>query len=182
MQSESANGSDKSSIKFKVMIINTGELNKVLEDKDFDGITLQLSQVIGGNASGDDHKFRFIAYKHYSSKKKQEEITDPKFFANDNGDEIFKDIEIGGDGFTTHFGNLKLTRADMKENADTEEFPYLVLSPDHGTGDYENYIVFHAFYTDKISDAQPQSQPQSLSRGFSVAGASSKVIKPSPPA
>ncbi len=178
MQHESANASDKSSIKFKVMIINTGELNKVLEDKDFDGITLQLSQAIGG----DNHQFRFIAYKHFSSKKKQEEITDPKFFASNNGDEIFKDIEIGGDGFTTHFGNLKLTRADMKENVDTAEFPYLVLSPDHGTGDYENYIVFHAFYTDKISDAGPQPQVQPLSRGFSTAGVNSIVIKPSPPA
>ncbi|MEO8112303.1 MAG: hypothetical protein ABI594_19805 [Ginsengibacter sp.] len=164
------------------MIINTGELNKVLEDKDFDGITLQLSQVIGGSASADDHKFRFIAYKHFSSKKKQEEITDAKFFVNDNGNEIFKDIEIGGDGFTAHFGNLKLTRADMKENADTKEFPYLVLSPDHGTREYENYIVFHAFYTDKLSDARLQPQVQPLSRGFSIAGATSKIIKPSPPA
>ena len=164
------------------MIINTNELNKALEDKDFDGITLQLSQVIGSSASADDHKFRFIAYKHFSSKKKQEEITDPNFFVNDDGNEIFKDIEIGDDGFTTHFGNLKLTRADMKENADTDEFPYLVLSPDHGTGDYENYIVFHAFYTNKLSDARPQPQVQALSRGVSIATSTSKVIKPSPPA
>lgn len=176
MQSESANGSNKSVLKFKVMVIDTGELNKVLEDEDFDGITLQLSQAIGGSASGDSHKFRFIAYKHFSSKKKQEQITDPKFFANDN--EIYKDVEIGGDGFTSHFGNLKLTRSDMKENVDTDEYPYLVLSPDHGTGDYENYIIFHALYTDNLDVVQPQA----LSRGVTGRPGGGKVINPSPPA
>ncbi len=175
MQSESANGSNKSAIKFKVMIINTGELNKLLEDEDFDGITLQLSQAIGGSATGDSHKFSFIAYKHFSSKKKQEQITDPKFFVNDN--EIYKDVEIGGDGFTSHFGNLKLTRADMKENVDTDEYPYLILSPDHGTGEYENYIIFNVLYAANLTAAQPQP----LSRGV-ASPRGGKVINPSPPA
>ncbi|MDQ6763750.1 MAG: hypothetical protein M3015_14135 [Bacteroidota bacterium] len=175
MQSESA-GDSKSTIKFQVMVINTVELNKVLEDPDFDGITLQLSQAIGNNASGGDHKFKFIAYKHFSSKKKQEQITDPKFFASNN--ETYKDVEIG-DSFTTHFGNLKLTRGDMKENVDTDEYPYLILSPDHGTGDYANYIIFHVLYTDNLNAAQPQ--PPALSRGMSSPGGS-KVINPSPPA
>ncbi len=183
MEDDSVSDNDKTFIKFKVMIINTLELKKVLEDKDFDGITLQLSQAIGSASSGtgDNHKFRFIAYKHFSSKKKQEQITDPKFFADNNGTEIFKDVEIGDDGIMSHFGNLKLTRADMKEEIDTNEYPYLVLSPDHGTGEYENYIVFHPFYTDDLNASPPQTQ--ALSRGLSTAKSIAiKGINPSPPA
>ncbi len=166
-------------LRFKVMVINTTELKKVLEDEDFDGITLQFSQVIGNASNGNntsDSKptFAFLAYKHFASRKKQELITDPKFF---NGTEIFKNVEIGGDGVMSHFGNLKLTRSDLKEDIDTSKFPFLVLSPEHGTGDHANYVVCKAIYTDNLNDAQPQ--PQSLSRGVPV---KSIGINPSPPA
>ncbi len=171
---------DKATLKFKVMIIKTAELKKVLQDPDFDGITLQLSQTIGNSSNGaSDSKptYGFIAYKHYASRKKQEQITDPNFFADNNGAEVIKDVEIGGDGLMAHFGNLKFTRADMKEDIDTAKFPFLILSPEHGTGDHANYITCKAIYTDNLKDAAPQ--PQSLSRGVPI---KSIGINPSPPA
>ncbi len=183
MESQTGRDNGKAILRFKVMIINTAELKKVLEDADFDGITLQLTQAIGNlsagnNASDGKHTFGFIAYKHYSSKKKQEQITDPKFFADNNKTEIFKDVEIGGDGVMSNFGNLKLTRGDMKEDVDTIQYPYLVLSPEHGTGEHENYIVCKAFYTDKLNDSPAPAQ--SLSRGMTPVKPFG--INPSPPA
>ncbi len=180
MSSDSGTNQGPQVLKLKVMVVNTSELKKLLEDQDFDGITLQLSQAIGSRSTDNDdgHKFMFIAYKHFSSKKKQEQITDPKFFADNNKTEIFKDVEIGGDGVMSHFGNLKLTRGDMKEDVDTSQYPYLVLSPEHGTGEHENYIVCKAFYTDNLNDSPAPTQ--SLSRGMTPVKPFG--INPSPPA
>ena len=63
MESQTGRDNDKAILRFKVMIINTAELKKVLEDADFDGITLQLTQAIsnpaaGNNASEEDDGFR----------------------------------------------------------------------------------------------------------------------------
>ena len=178
MQTEPGTGNAKAHLKFKITVINTGELQKVLEDEDFDGITLQLSHEIStasnGSGSQDTHSYRFIPYKHFSSKKKQEKITDPKFFA---GTEISKDIEIGNEGLMSHFGNLKVTRAEMNEGIDATKFPFFVLSPEQGSGKHENYIVCKAFYTDDLNNLSPHTQ--SLSRGVPI---KSIGINPSPPA
>ena len=166
-------GTDSAALKFSIMVINTSELKKVLQnDSDFDGITLQVSQ---GAANGQPI-FRFIAYKHYASKKKQEMIIDPEFFATGNGTEMFKTIEVGDDAMS-HFGNLKLTRTSLDEGIDTSKFPFLVLTPGLGTGDHENYIVCKASYAETL-DAPPQAQ--SLSRGGP--GIKPIGINPSPPA
>ncbi len=179
--SESETEQDTSVLKFKVMVIDTKELKKILEDKDFDGITLQVSQAINNNTPQDKHKFKLIAYKHFSSKKKQEQITDANFFVNNDGTETYKEVELGDDGVTSHFGNLKLRRSDLKEEADTSVYPYLVLWPEEGTGDYENYIVYEAFYTNDLKAAPPHKQ--TLSRGVSTSSTMSlKPINPSPPA
>ncbi|MEO8567727.1 MAG: hypothetical protein ABI419_01280 [Ginsengibacter sp.] len=181
MQTEPGTDNAKATLKFKITVINTVELQKVLEDEDFDGITLQLSHEIAtaspGNSSQDTHSYRFIPYKHFSSKKKQEKITDPNFFANNNGNEISKDIGIGDEGLMSHFGNLKVTRAEMKEGVDATKFPFFVLSPERGSGEHENYIVCKAFYTDDLNNLSPHTQ--SLSRGVPI---KSIGINPSPPA
>ncbi len=180
MHAEPGTDNAKATLKFKVMVINTSELKKILEDDDFDGITLQLSYEIGTASNGNAqaaNTFGFIPYKHFSSRKKQEQITDPKFFAENNG--ITKDIAISGDGFMSHFGNLKVTRAEIKEDVDASKFPFFVLSPERGSGDFENYIVCNAYYADNLNDQMPHTQ--SLSRG--VAGnIKSIAINPSPPA
>ncbi len=182
MQSESGTDNDKAILKFKVMVINTSELKSLLEDEDFDGITLQLSHEIGVASNGgkpqDTHTYKFIPYKHFSSKKKQEKITDSRFFAN-AGSEISKNIEIGSDGLMSHFGNLKVTRAEIGEDVDATKSPFFVLSPEHGTGEHENYIVCKAFYTDNLSNLLPHTQ--GLSRGL-TSGTKPIGINPSPPA
>lgn len=180
MQAEPGTGNAKAALKFKVTVINTAELKKILEDEDFDGITLQLSHEIGAASNGNAqaaNTFGFIPYKHFSSKKKQEQITDPKFFAENNG--MTKDIAISDDGFMSHFGNLKVTRAEIKEDVDASKFPFFVLSPERGSGDFENYIVCKAYYTDTLNNIMPQTQ--SLSRGV-IGGIKSIGINPSPPA
>ncbi len=172
---ESATGDGTSVMKIKVMVINTKELKKLFDDKDFDGITLQFSQ-----AFGNSHILQFIAYKHFSSRKKQEQITDPGFFVNDKGNDLYKEIEISEEGVTSHFGNLKLTRVDMKEDIDTDEFPYLILSPQHGTGEYENYIICNPFYSNEIKESP--APVQALSRGVpAVSSLAIKTVNPSPP-
>ncbi|MEO6288481.1 MAG: hypothetical protein ABIO76_01095 [Ginsengibacter sp.] len=177
MQSHSETGQDNS-VKFELMILDTKELKNLLEDQDFDGITLQVSQAIDNNTPQDKHQFKLIGYKHFASKKKQEQITDPKFFANNNGTKIYKDLEIGGDGVIGHFGNMKLTRKEMTEDIDTNEYPFLVVSPEHGTGDHKDYIVCNAYYTKDFNAPPPQTQ--ALSRGLS--STKSISVKPSPPA
>lgn len=175
-------GADKSTLKFGIMVINTAELKKLLQDdSDFDGITLQISRgTVGANGNGSAGQpiFRFIAYKHYASKKKQEMITDPKFFATGSDTEMVKTIEVG-EGAMSHFGNLKLTRANLDEDIDTSKFPFLVLTPELGTGDHENYIVCKASYAESLNATA--AQPQSLSRGV-IGGIKSIGINPSPPA
>ncbi|MEP7253427.1 MAG: hypothetical protein ABI683_13635 [Ginsengibacter sp.] len=182
METESGVANDKAALKFGIMVINTAELKKVLQDdSDFDGITLQVSRVMSGATNGTgagQPTFRFIAYTHYASRKKQEMISDPKFFAT--GTEMFKTIEAG-DESTSHFGNLKLTRANLQEDIDTNQFPFLVLTPELGTGDHENYIVCKAAYAESLDAATPASQSQSLSRGGG-GGLKSIGINPSPPA
>ena len=181
MSADSGTNQGPQVLKLKVMIINTSELEKLLEDEDFDGITLQLSHAIGNRSidNDDGHRFMFIPYKHFSSKKKQEQISDKKFFSD--GAEMYKEIEIGGGGIVSHFGNLKITRGDMEENIDTDEYPYFILTPEHGTGEYENYIVCNASYAANLDNLG--AQPQALSRGLATAKSTgSKVINPSPPA
>ena len=159
-------------------------MKKILEDKDFDGITLQVSQAINNNTPQDKHKFKLIAYKHFSSKKKQEQSTDSNFFVNNDGTETYKEVELGDDGLTSHFGNLKLMRAELNEDIDPKEYPYLMLWPEEGTGDYENYIIYQVFYTDSLKASPPHKQ--ALSRGISSATGTKSVglkpLNPSPPA
>ena len=177
MQSNSEDNQENSVLKFKIMVINTKELNKLLEDKDFDGITVQVSQELGNNKSlKDSHTFKLIAYKHFASKKKQEQIIDPAFFATRSDSQLYKNVQVGDDGVVSHFGNLKLTRAAMEEGIDNSKHAYLVISPEHGTGEFESYIVCNTFYTDDLNASPPS---MSLSRGSTPGG---KVINPSPPA
>ncbi|MEP6583151.1 MAG: hypothetical protein ABJA90_02740 [Ginsengibacter sp.] len=179
MQSNSADDQDNLVLRFQIMVINTKELNKLLEDKDFDGITLQISQELGNNKSSQDNlTFKLIAYKHFASKKKQEQITDASFFANFSEAHLYKDVPVGDDGLVSHFGNLKLTRAAMQEDGDSGKHPYLVISPEHGTGEFESYIVCTAFFTDDLNASPPS---MSLTRGI-TRGGGKVIINPSPPA
>jgi hypothetical protein len=179
MQSQTGSDSANAVLKYKVMIIDTAELKKLLEDKDLDGITFQFSQDIV-NSPQDRPKLKLIAYKHFPGRR-SEQITNPKFFVEKNDPDFFKEIEVGDDGVTSHFGNLQLRRSDLKEEADTSAYPYLVLWPEEGTGDYNNYIVYEAFYTNNLNDTPPHKQ--TLSRGVSTSSTMSlKPINPSPPA
>ncbi len=162
-------------MKFKKMVIDTTELKKLFDDADFDGLTLQVSQELGANSPNEDqHKFKLIAYKHFSSRKKQEKITDPAFFVSKEGVNLYTELKMGNDGVVSHFGNMKLTRADMNESIETAQFPYLIITPQHGSGDFENYIVCTAVYSNEVN-----AETAGLSRGFSK---KTVAMNPSPPA
>lgn len=182
MQSQTGADHANSVLKYKVMIIDTAELKKLLEDKDLDGITFQFSQAIV-NSPQDRPKLKLIAYKHFPGKR-SEQITDPKFFIEKNDPDFFKEIEVGDDGVTSHFGNLKLMRAELNEDIDTSEYPYLMLWPEEGTGDYENYIIYEVFYTDSLKASPPHKQ--TLSRGIAplsdTKSLALRTLNPSPPA
>jgi hypothetical protein len=91
---------------------------------------------------------------------------------------------VGDDGVTSNFGNLKLMRIELNEDIDTTEYPYLMLWPEEGTGDYENYIVYQVFYADSLNTSPPHKQ--TLSRGITATANTKSIalkpLNPSPPA
>ena len=182
MQSQTGTDFPNAVLKYKVMVIDTAELKKLLEDKDMDGITFQFSQDIV-NSPQDRPKLKLIAYKHFPGRK-SEQIRNSKFFIERDDASSFKEIEVGDDGVTSHFGNLKLMRGELNEDIDTTEYPYLMLWPEEGTGDYDNYIIYQVFYTDSLNTSPPHKQ--SLSRGLTsttnTKSIALKPLNPSPPA
>lgn len=177
-QSHAANDAS-ASVKYRAMVISTPVLKRILEDTNMDGITFQFSQAMR-KVGESSHTLQLIAYKHFPGRR-SEVISDADFFVEANNPSSTLEVEIGDDGITSHFGNLKLMRSELNEDIDTLEYPYLFLWPGHGEGEYENYIVYEVFYANDLGAAPVQKK--NLTRGVS----SSKTVSlsnlnPSPPA
>lgn len=166
-------------VKYRAMVISTPVLKEILKDTNMDGITFQFSQAMR-KVGESSHTLQLIAYKHFPGRR-SEVISDADFFVESKNPNSNLEVEIGDDGITSHFGNLKLMRSELNEDIDTREYPYLFLWPGHGEGDYENYIVYQVFYASDL-DAAPVAEKR-LTRGVSPANIRSlSNLNPSPPA